>query len=45
MNPRLSYLVIGPDQDESLTNLDRWYERDRGEVFGKFVLYRLKLRE
>lgn len=44
-NPRLSYLAVRADEGTSFANIDRWYERDRGEVFGKFVLYRLKLRE
>lgn len=44
-NPRLSYLVVQADEPADFANIDRWYERDRGEVFGKFVLYRLKLRE
>jgi hypothetical protein len=44
-NPRLSYVVVKADEEMNLANLDRWYERDRGEVFGNFVLYRLKLRE
>ena len=44
-NPRLSYLVVQADEPANFVNIDRWYERDRGEVFGKFVMYRLKLRE
>jgi hypothetical protein len=44
-NPRLTYVVVKTDEEPSLANIDRWYERDRGEVLGKFVLYKLKLRE
>ena len=44
-NPRLSYLVVQGDEPANFVNIDRWYERDRGEVFGKVVMYRLKLRE
>jgi hypothetical protein len=44
-SPRLHYLVVSADRELSYENIDRWYERDRGEVLGKFVLYRLTLRE
>jgi hypothetical protein len=40
----LSYLVVDSDKEPDYSNLDRWYERDAGERFGSFVLYRLKLR-
>jgi hypothetical protein len=40
----LSYLVVDSDKEPDYSNLDRWYERDAGERFGLFVLYRLKLR-
>ena len=43
--PRLKYLVVSTQSEPSYENIDRWYERDRGEVLGKFVLYRLKLKE
>lgn len=42
---RLSYLVVRSDAEPDYRNVDRWYERDAGEKIGKFVLYRLKLRE
>ncbi|HSE32168.1 MAG TPA: hypothetical protein VLA93_11400 [Pyrinomonadaceae bacterium] len=42
--PRLQYLVTSADREPSYENIDRWYERDRGEILGKFVLYRLKVR-
>ena len=41
----LTYLVVDKDHEPNFMNVDRWYERDRGEIFGRFVLYRLKLRE
>lgn len=42
--PRLTS-VITPDGDEpNLSNLDRWYERDAGQLIGKFRLYHVKLR-
>ena len=43
--PALSYLVVPVDNEPNYANVDRWYERDAGERFGKFVLYRLTLRE
>jgi hypothetical protein len=41
----LSYLIVDAAQEPGFPNVDRWYERDRGETFGRFVLYKLKLRE
>jgi hypothetical protein len=38
----LTYLVMPADLPESyLSNLDKWYRRDAGEAFGKYLLYRL----
>jgi hypothetical protein len=42
--PMLSYAVVNNQADTDLANLDRWYERDGGEVIGKYTLYRLRLR-
>ena len=42
--PLLSYAVVNNEAGTDLRNLDRWYERDTGEVIGKYTLYRLKLR-
>ncbi len=41
---RLDYLIAPADRIGSLDNIDKWYERDAGETFGKYVLYNLKLR-
>lgn len=41
----LSYVVTTTDEAVDFSNLDRWYERDAGEHIGKFILYRLKLKE
>jgi hypothetical protein len=41
----LSYVVTHVESEPDLQNLDRWYERDAGERHGKFMLYRLKLRQ
>lgn len=40
--PLLSYAVVSPN--DSLSNLDRWYEHDAGERVGDFVIYRLQLK-
>jgi hypothetical protein len=40
----ISYLIVPVSRVPDLTNLDRWYERDAGEVVGDYKLYRLKLR-
>jgi hypothetical protein len=42
--PALSYLLVRADAPVNLTNLDRWYERDTGELISKYVLYRVRLR-
>ena len=42
--PLLSYAVINNETETDLTNLDKWYDRDGGEIIGKYTLYRLKLR-
>jgi hypothetical protein len=44
-SPLLKYLVVAANDATDFANLDRWYERDRGELMGTFVLYRLKLRD
>jgi hypothetical protein len=44
-HPTLSYVVIPNDWNMELKNLDRWYERDNGEVHGKYILYKVKLRK
>ncbi len=43
-NPMLSYAIVNNEGVTDFTNLDRWYERDAGEVIGKYTLYKLKLR-
>ncbi len=44
VNPILSYAVVNNEAGTDLTKLDNWYERDNGEVIGKYTLYRLSLR-
>ena len=43
-NPLLDYVVIYSQDDSKLENLDRWYERDAGEILGEYILYRVKLK-
>lgn len=40
---RLDYL-IAPSEGFFADNVDKWYERDAGESFGKYTLYTLSLR-
>jgi hypothetical protein len=42
--PTLSYVVVPTDWQPDFTNLDLWYERDAGEVFGDYVLYKVRLK-
>jgi hypothetical protein len=39
---QLTYVVTKGESD--LSHIDLWYERDAGERFGDYNLYRLKLR-
>ncbi|MBK8466345.1 MAG: hypothetical protein IPL32_10985 [Chloracidobacterium sp.] len=41
---RLDYLVAPSEPQPIFDNIDKWYSRDEGETFGKYVFYRLKLR-
>jgi hypothetical protein len=40
----LSYVVLTADRNYDLSNLDRWYERDRGRQVGDSVIYRVRHR-
>lgn len=42
--PKLDYLVTPSDLEPYLSDLDRWYERYDREDFGKYILYKLRLR-
>lgn len=37
----LKFAIAKIDSQPDYENLDKWYQRDSGEVFGEFVLYRL----
>ncbi len=43
-NRPLDYAVATVDSAPDLAVIDKWYERSPGETWGKYVLYRLKLR-
>jgi hypothetical protein len=43
-HPTLSYLVAPTNEELDFTNLDKWYMHDEGEVLGKYILYKLKIR-
>lgn len=38
----LTYVAVPLDWNSEYRNLDRWYERDGGEVYGDYILYRVK---
>ncbi len=38
---RLEYLVAPNEPGAFYDNIDQWYQRDAGEVYGKYILYRL----
>ncbi len=40
-NPELYFLVIPIDREIDFENIDKWYERDDGELIGIYRLYRL----
>lgn len=41
---RLNYLITSNEPQQYFDRIDQWYERDAGETFGKYVLYRLRLK-
>ena len=43
--PKLSYFIVPMDETQSFANLDRWYRRESAEQVGKFLLYRVALKE
>jgi hypothetical protein len=43
-HPTLSYVITPTDWEADFTNIDAWYERDSGENFGDYVLYKVKLK-
>lgn len=43
--PLISYVIVNNEADSDLSVVDRWYQRDAGEVIGKYTLYRVTLRD
>jgi hypothetical protein len=42
---KLSYLIVSAHDEPNLSNLDRWYERDKGERIKNYTLFRVSLRD
>jgi hypothetical protein len=40
----LSYIVLPSDKEFNLSNLDRWFERDKGEPISTYTLYQVRIR-
>ncbi len=40
-SPVIDHIIVPTEAEPSFANLDRWYSRDEGKVFGLFKLYRL----
>lgn len=40
----LAYILTSSKENIDFTNLDKWYERDAGEPFKEFTLYRVRMR-
>ncbi len=40
----LGYFIVPAESEFDASNLDRWYERDKGERVGDFMIYQLKLK-
>ena len=43
-SPRISFVVVPNDNYFDLSNVERWYELDAGEVIGRYTLYRATLK-
>lgn len=43
-NRPLDYAIAAVESPPDMSVIDKWYDRDAGEVCGKYILYRLKLR-
>lgn len=40
-SPTLHYIIVPAEAEPDFTNLDRWYLRDEGQIFGLFKVYKL----
>lgn len=43
--PLLAYVVVNNEAGTDLSVVDHWYQRDAGEVIGKYTLYHVRLKE
>jgi hypothetical protein len=43
--PLIDYLIVPVNAEPDYRNIDRWYTRDEGKVFGLFKLFHLRPRE
>jgi len=43
-NPTISFVIVPNASNLDLSNLENWYELDEGENFGKYTLYKVKLK-
>lgn len=43
-SPELSFVITHELSKNDLSAVDKWYERDAGEKIGKYILYRVKLK-
>ena len=41
----LTYVVVRTNAESNLSLIDHWYERDQGEHYGDYTLYRVTIRE
>jgi hypothetical protein len=41
----VTFLVVKDDDNTDLTNFDHWYDRDEGERYWPYTLYRVHLKE
>lgn len=45
VNPTLSYVIVPTKAEPNFKNLDLWYQRDEGKIFGLFKVYRVGLKQ
>lgn len=43
--PGLTYFIAVAGEATDFSNLDRWYARDAGEQVGRFIIYRVRLKD
>jgi hypothetical protein len=42
---KISYVVVDADYNQDFSNLNHWYDRGESERLGRFLLYRVKLKQ